>query len=68
MRAGGIERPAASGNARLRGRAAAGRLEAARRQFERSTVALRRAAFDHVDRQIVLSTALRASLDRLSER
>lgn len=56
--------PSGGGNAR--GRAAAGRLQAAQRSFERSTVALRKAAFDHVDRQVFLSTALRASIERLA--
>lgn len=54
--------------ARLRDRAAAGRLDAAKAHFERSMIDLRRAAFDHVDRQVFLSTALRASLERLSDR
>lgn len=49
---------------RRRGRAAAGRLEAARRGFERSLVALRTAALDHVDSQDLASLALRLFLDR----
>lgn len=57
-----------SASKRLRGQAAAGRLRAAQRCFERSTIDLRKAAFDHVDRQVFLSTALRASLERLSTR
>lgn len=62
--AAGPDRPA--GSKRLRGQAATGRLQAAQRHFARSTVALRKAAFDHVDRQVFLSTALRASIERLA--
>ena len=49
---------------RRRARAAAGRLEAARHGFERSVVALRTAALDHVDSQDLASLALRLCLDR----
>lgn len=48
---------------RYRSRDAAGRLETARRGFEASLVALRKAAFDHIDSQALASVALRR-LDR----
>ncbi len=53
---------------RRRSRAAAGRLEAAVRGFERSIVALRTAALDHVDSQDLASLTVRVFLDRRSER
>lgn len=55
-------------SARRRSRAATGRLEAALRGFERSIVALRTAALDHVDSQDLASLTLRALLDRRSGR
>ncbi|WP_342151010.1 hypothetical protein [Methylorubrum sp. SB2] len=55
-------------SARRRSRAAAGRLEAAVCGFERSIVALRTAALDHVDSQDLASLTLRVFLDRRSER
>lgn len=57
-----------SASARRRSRAAAGRLEAALCGFERSIVALRKAALDHVDSQDLASLTLRVFLDRRSER
>ncbi|WP_460005888.1 hypothetical protein [Methylorubrum rhodinum] len=62
---GAAWRPA---SARRRSRAATGRLEAALRGFERSIVALRTAALDHVDSQDLASLTLRALLDRRSGR
>ncbi|KAB1072838.1 hypothetical protein [Methylobacterium planeticum] len=56
------------GAARARRRAADGRLRAARRGFEGSMAALRKAAFDHVESHVFVSTALRASLARLAGR
>ncbi|GAB6841487.1 hypothetical protein HNR00_000721 [Methylorubrum rhodinum] len=64
-RMGAAWRPA---SARRRSRAATGRLEAALRGFERSIVALRTAALDHVDSQDLASLTLRALLDRRSGR
>lgn len=55
------------GSARRRSRAAAGRLEAALRGFERSIVALRKAALDHVDSQDLACLTLRVFLDRQAE-
>lgn len=55
-----------SGRTRARGRLAAGRLQAARRGFDLSMVALRKAALDHIDCQLCVSTSLRATLDRLA--
>ena len=48
-----------------RGRAAEGRLLAARSRFDLSVVALRKAALDHVDCQDVASVALHAVLHHL---
>ena len=48
-----------------RGRAAQGRLLAARCRFDLSVVALRKAALDHVDCQDVASVALHAVLHHL---
>jgi hypothetical protein len=62
---GAAWRPA---SARRRSRAATGRLQAALRGFERSIVALRTAALDHVDSQDLASLTLRALLDRRSGR
>lgn len=56
--------PTKPGPAAARRRAAAGRLETARRGFERSIVALRTAALDHVDSQTLASLTLRLVLDR----
>ncbi len=57
-----------SAGARRRSRAATGRLEAALCGFERSIVALRTAALDHVDSQDLASLTLRVFLDRRSGR
>lgn len=54
------------GRTRRRDRAAAFRLRAARSRFDRSMVALRKAALDHVDCQVLVSTALQAALDRMA--
>ncbi|WP_375408868.1 hypothetical protein [uncultured Methylobacterium sp.] len=54
------------GTAQGRRRAAALRLSAAHRRFDRSIAALRKAALDQVDRQVVVSVALRAATDRLA--
>jgi hypothetical protein len=51
---------------RGRDRAAACRLRAARSRFDLSMVALRKAALDHVDCQVLVSTALRTVLDRMA--
>lgn len=51
-------------SAARRNRAAARRLDSARRGFERSLAALRRAAFDHIDSQHLTSLTLRLCLDR----
>lgn len=59
-----IRPPGRFPSARRRSRAAAGRLEAALRGFERSIVALRKAALDHVDSQNLASLTLRLFLDR----
>lgn len=48
-----------------RQRAAARRLTAAESGFELSLIALRKAAFDHVDRHTLLSIALQATLEHL---
>lgn len=53
------------GTAQRRRRAAALRLSAAHQRFDRSIAALRKAALDQVDRQLVVSAALRAATDRL---
>lgn len=53
-------------SAHSRRRAAALRLSAAHRRFDRSITALRKAALDQVDRQLVVSDALRAATDRLA--
>ncbi|WP_264050487.1 hypothetical protein [Methylobacterium flocculans] len=50
------------------GRGATLRLRAARRRFERSTLALRKAALDHIDAQVPVDTMLKATLDRLAAR
>ena len=50
---------------RRRDRAAC-RLRAARSRFDLSMVALRKAALDHVDCQVLVSTALRTVLDRMA--
>ncbi|GJD29083.1 hypothetical protein PMNALOAF_0315 [Methylobacterium adhaesivum] len=47
-------------------RAAQARLGAARRRFDLSTIALRKAALDHVEGEILVSAALRATLARLA--
>jgi len=49
-----------------RSRAAGARLGAARRRFDRSAIALRKAALDHVDGEILVSIALRATLEHLA--
>ncbi|TXM68226.1 hypothetical protein FV218_18530 [Methylobacterium sp. WL69] len=49
-----------------RSRAAGLRLGAARRRFDLSTIALRRAALDHVDGEALVSAALRAALERVA--
>ncbi|MCJ2080647.1 hypothetical protein [Methylobacterium sp. J-090] len=49
-----------------RNRAARARLGAARRRFDLSTIALRKAALDHVDGEILVSAALQAALERLA--
>jgi len=49
-----------------RRRSAALRLWAARRRFERSTQALRRAAVDHIDDQILVGLMLQATLARIT--
>lgn len=49
-----------------RSRAAGARLGAARRRFDLSAIALRKAALDHVDGEMLVSVALRASLARLA--
>ncbi|NEU14080.1 hypothetical protein G3T14_18375 [Methylobacterium sp. BTF04] len=51
--------------ARGRRRAAALRLHTARQRFDRSMIALRKAALDHIDSQDHVSATLRATLDRL---
>lgn len=51
-----------------RSKAAAGRLEAALRGFERSILALRKAALDHVDSQDPARLTLCVVLDRRAER
>jgi hypothetical protein len=56
------------GAARIRRRAADGRLRAARCGFEGAMLALRRAALDHAESQALLSDTLRASLAHLAER
>lgn len=56
----------AGGRTRCRDRAAAIRLSAARDRFDLSMAALRKAALDHVDRQALVSTALRAALVRMA--
>ncbi|SFK79613.1 hypothetical protein [Methylorubrum salsuginis] len=63
--AGPVWRPV---SVRRRSRAAAGRLAAALCGFERSIVALRKAALDHVDSQDPASLTLRGFLDRRAER
>ena len=47
-------------------RLAALRLTDARRRFERSSLALRKAALDHVDRQAEIGSVLQATLARLA--
>jgi len=54
------------GGARARRRAASGRLRAAHDGFERSMIALRKAALDHVDCQDVASVALQAVLSQVA--
>ncbi|MCJ2033292.1 hypothetical protein [Methylobacterium sp. J-068] len=49
-----------------RHRSAALRLRAARRCFDRSTVALRKAALDHIDDQALIGTMLEATLARIA--
>lgn len=53
-------------SAHWRCRAASLRLSAAHRRFDRSIDALCKAALDQVDRQVVVSDALRAATDRLA--
>ena len=62
--AAGPDGPARRASRRNRSRAAAGRLEAARRGFERSLIALRRAALDAVDSGDLASLALRVCGER----
>jgi hypothetical protein len=49
-----------------RRRSASLRLWAARRRLERSTQALRRAALDHIDDQILVGLMLQATLARIT--
>jgi hypothetical protein len=49
-----------------RSRAAQARLGAARRRFDLSAIALRKAALDHVEEELLVSVALRATLARLA--
>ncbi|GEP09589.1 hypothetical protein [Methylobacterium gnaphalii] len=57
-----------SGRPRTRSAAVIRRLHAARRSFDLSVLALRKAALDHVDLQDLASLALQANLTRLVER
>jgi len=59
-------RGASPKSAQGRRRAAALRLSAAHRRFDRSIAVLRKAALDQVDRQLLVSAALRAATDRLA--
>lgn len=56
--------PLRRGSRRSRSRAAAGRLEAARQGFERSLIALRRAALDAIDSGDLASLTLRVCGER----
>jgi alpha-D-ribose 1-methylphosphonate 5-triphosphate synthase subunit PhnI len=49
-----------------RSRMAQARLGAARRRFDLSAIALRKAALDHVEGELLVSAALRATLARLA--
>lgn len=62
--AAGPDRTARWASRRTRSRAAAGRLEAARRGFERSLITLRRAALDAVDSGDLASLTLRVCGER----
>ncbi|MBX9934451.1 MAG: hypothetical protein K2Y56_23540 [Methylobacterium sp.] len=56
------------GSVRHRRRLAALRLSAAHQRFERSIAMLRCAALDQVDKQVLVSIALRIAADRLASR
>ncbi len=62
--AAGPHRPARWSSRRSRSRAAVGRLAAARHGFERSLIALRRAALDAVDSGDLACLALRVCGER----